>query len=154
DKKEADAEAATMESAGYDTYVRPAVAFSSLGFFNDPLLSNLLALDRVELAGVITHELFHRTYFLASDVMFDESAATWAGGRGALEFFAETEGAQAADTIAARGIYTSDLKFAAFLLQEEARLIRLYDSGLPKDEILRRRVEIFGSISADYAKLK
>ncbi len=64
-----------MEAEGYDTMVRPAVAFSSLGFFNDPLLSNLLKLDRVELAGVIIHELFHRTYFLASDVMFDESAA-------------------------------------------------------------------------------
>jgi predicted aminopeptidase len=154
EKERAQAEAAQLESQGYDTYVRSAVAFSSLGFFDDPLLSNLLALDRVELAGVITHELFHRTYFLASDIMFDESAATWVGSRGAMAFFTATEGEDSADSIAARGVYESDLKFAAFLLQEQARLILLYNSKLPRDEILKRRVAVFASINADYAKLK
>jgi predicted aminopeptidase len=153
-KESAEAEAHALEARGYDTYVRPAVAFSSLGFFNDPLLSNLLKLEKVELAGVITHELFHRTYFLASDIMFDESAATWVGSRGAIEFFTATEGAESADAIAARGIYDSDLKFAAFLLQEEARLLRLYGSGLAQDEILKRRGPAFAAINADYAQLK
>jgi predicted aminopeptidase len=151
---DANAEAAGLEARGFDTHVRAAVAFSSLGFFNDPLLSNLLKLDRVELAGVIIHELFHRTYFLASNVMFDESAATYIGSRGAVEFFSETEGANSADAIAARGVYESDLKFAAFLLQEEARLLRLYQSGLPENEILKRRALIFVGINQDYAKLK
>jgi predicted aminopeptidase len=153
-KEQAEAEASSMEAKGYDTYVRPAVAFSSLGFFNDPLLSNLLVLNRVELAGVIIHELFHRTYFLKSDVMFDESAATWIGNRGAVDFFTASEGAEAADTATARDIYASDMKFAAFLLQEEARLLRLYQSGLPRNEILKRRVRIFAQINADYARLK
>jgi predicted aminopeptidase len=134
--------------------VRSAVAFSSLGFFNDPLLSNLLKLDRVELAGVIIHELFHRTFFLASDVMFDESAATWVGSRGAVDFFSTTEGPNSADAIAAREVYERDLRFAAFLLQEEARLLRLYQSGLPDAEILDRRIPIFSEINQDYARLK
>ncbi len=151
---DANAEAAKLEARGFDTHVRSAIAFSSLGFFNDPLLSNLLKLDRVELAGVIIHELFHRTYFLASNAMFDESAATYVGNRGAVDFFTETEGANSADAIAARGVYESDLKFAAFLLQEEARLLRLYQSGLPEDEILKRRAPIFLGINQDYAKLK
>ncbi len=151
---DANAEAAGLEARGFDTHVRAAVAFSSLGFFNDPLLSNLLKLDRVELAGVIIHELFHRTYFLASNVMFDESAATWVGNRGAVDFFTETEGANSADAIAARGVYDSDLKFAAFLLQEEARLLRLYQSGLPEAEILKRRAPMFVEINQDYARLK
>jgi predicted aminopeptidase len=150
----AEAEAADLEAHGFDTHVRSAIAFSSLGFFDDPLLSNLLRLDRVELAGVIIHELFHRTYFLASNVMFDESAATWVGSRGAVDFFTETEGANSADAIAARGVYESDLKFAAFLLQEEARLLRLYQSGLPQAEILKQREPIFASINRDYATLK
>lgn len=150
---DANAKAADLEAHGYDTHVRSAVAFSSLGFFDDPLLSNLLKLDRVELAGVIIHELFHRTYFLAGSVMFDESAATWVGGRGAVDFFTETEGANSADAIAARGVYESDLKFAAFLLQEEARLLRLYQSGLPEAEILKRRESIFVGINRDYATL-
>ena len=151
---DANAEAAGLEARGFDTHVRAAVAFSSLGFFNDPLLSNLLKLDRVEFAGVIIHELFHRTYFLASNVMFDESAATYVGNRGAVDFFTETEGANSADAIAARGVYESDLKFSAFLLQEEARLLRLYQSGLPENEILKRRAPIFVEINQDYARLK
>jgi predicted aminopeptidase len=150
----AEAEAAKLEADGYDTYVRSAVAFSSLGFFNDPLLSNLLGLDRVELAGVIIHELFHRTYFLASDVMFDESAATWVGSRGAVDFFTETEGGNSKAAIEAREAYESDLRFAAFLLHEQARLLRLYQSGLPRDEILKRRGQLFIQINADYARLK
>lgn len=151
---EARAEAAELEAQGYDTMVRSAVAFSSLGFFNDPLLSNLLAIDRVTLAGVIIHELFHRTYFLASDVMFDESAATYVGSRGAVEFFAATEGAHASDTLRAREVFASDLKFADFLLGEEARLLKLYGSGQSRDEILKQRVALFAQIQADYGRLK
>jgi len=108
----------------------------------------------VELAGVIIHESFHRTFFLASDVMFDESAATWVGSRGTVDFFTATEGANSHDAIVARGVYDSDMRFAAFLLQEEARLLRLYSSGLARDEIMQQRAQIFSEINADYAKLK
>ena len=151
---DANAEAARLEAAGLDTYVRSAIAFSSLGFFDDPLLSNLLGLDRVELAGVIIHELFHRTYFLPGNAMFDETAATYTGSRGAVAFFSATEGVNSPAAVAARGVYESDRKFAAFMLQEEARLLRLYQSGLPQAEILRRRGAIFAEISADYGRLK
>lgn len=148
------AEAKSLEDSGYDTFVRPAVAFSTLGFFDDPLLSNLLNLSRVELAGVIIHELFHRTYFLASDVMFDESAATWVGSRGAVDFFTTTEGPNSADARAARGVLESDLAFASFLLQAQARLLRLYQSGLSSQEIVKRRAPLFLKIKADYTALK
>jgi len=154
DKARAEAEARAMEGQGYDTLVRPAIAFSSLGFFNDPLLSNMLELNRVELAGVLIHELFHRTFFLKSDVMFDESSANWIGNRGAVDFFTQMEGANSQDAVAARDIYDSDMKFSAFLLQQEARLRRLYQSGLPHDEMLRRRQVVFREINADYARLK
>jgi predicted aminopeptidase len=154
DPNDAKAKAAAMEAQGYDTMVRPAVAFSSLGFFNDPLLSNLLKLDRVDLAGVIIHELFHRTYFLAGDAAFDESAATYVGSRGAVDFFASTEGAASRDAEAARGVYESNLKFAGFLLQAKAKLLTLYTSGLPRDEILKRRGAVFDQIKRDYARLK
>ncbi|HLX37166.1 MAG TPA: aminopeptidase [Candidatus Binataceae bacterium] len=153
-ENEARALAADMEAQGYDTMVRPAVAFSSLGFFNDPLLSNLLELSRVELADVITHELFHRTYFLASDVIFDESAANYVGSRGAVEFFKNTEGDSSPDTIAARGVFDSDMKFSHFLLQAQAKLLWIYGSDLSQDEKLKRREAAFDQIKSDYAKLK
>ncbi len=149
----AKAEADAMEADGYDTMVRPAVAFSSLGFFDDPLLSDLLELDRVELAGVIIHELFHRTYFLPGEIMFDESAANYVGTRGAADFFAATEGESSRDAVEARAVLASNLRFSKFLLQVQARLLRLYMSGLPKDEILKRREAVFAGIKSDYATL-
>jgi predicted aminopeptidase len=152
---EADArqEADAMQAAGYDTMVRPAVAFSSLGFFDDPLLSDLLDLDRVELAGVIVHELFHRTYFLPGQIMFDESAANFVGTQGAADFFAQTEGESSPDAVEARAVLASNLRFGQFLLQEQARLLRLYMSGLPEEEILKRREAVFAGIKSDYASL-
>jgi predicted aminopeptidase len=154
DQSEATDEAAALEAQGLDTMVRPAIAFSSLGFFDDPLLSNMLNLDRVELAGVMIHELFHRTYYLAGDAMFDESAATYVGSAGAVAFFAATEGESAPTTIAARGVLASDLEFARFLLKEQARLLEIYMADLPKKELDKRRDEAFAAIKADYAALE
>ena len=154
DENDAKAEAASLEAQGLDTMVRPSVAFSSLGFFSDPVLTNLLKLDRVELAGVLIHELFHRTYYLYSDAMFDESAANYVGSAGAVAFFAATDGESAPSTIAARGILDSDLKFARFLLKEQARLLDIYMANLPKDELGKRREAAFAAIKADYAALE
>jgi predicted aminopeptidase len=154
DENDAKAEAASLEAQGLDTMVRPSVAFSSLGFFSDPVLTNLLKLDRVELAGVLIHELFHRTYYLASDAMFDESAANYVGSAGAVAFFAATDGESAPSTIAARSILDSDLKFARFLLKEQARLLDIYMANLPKDELDKRREAAFAAIKADYAALE
>lgn len=153
DETDASAEAQELEAKGLDTMVRPAVAFSSLGFFSDPLLTSLLKLSRVELAGVLIHELFHRTYYLPSDAMFDESAANYVGSAGAVAFFAATRGESAPETIAAREVLESDFKFARFLLHEQARLLNIYMSDLPKDEILNRRDAAFVSIKKNYAAL-
>ncbi len=146
--------AASMEADGLDTFIRPAVAFSSLGYFNDPLLSNLLGLNHVVLAGVIIHELFHRTYFLASSVMFDESAANYVGSRGAMAFFDHLKGPNSEDAAAARAVVQSDMKFGDFLKREESKLLALYSSGKPRAQILEQRTVLFQEIQADYTKLK
>ena len=147
-------EARSLQEQGLDTMVRPAVAFSSLGFFNDPLLSNMLKVDRVELAGIIIHELFHRTYYLASDAMFDESAATYVGNAGAVAFFTATEGAASEDAKSAREVLESDMMFADFLEQSEAALLRIYMLDVPIDDILKQREAAFTQIQANYAKLE
>jgi predicted aminopeptidase len=153
DQSDATAEAAALEAEGLDTMVRPAVAFSSLGFFDDPVLSNLLKLDRVELAGVLIHELFHRTYYMPSNAMFNESAADYVGGAGAVAFFAAADGESASTTLEARSILESDFKFARFLLKEQARLLDIYMADLPKAQLDRRREAAFAAIKSDYAEL-
>ena len=87
DRGAADATAARLEADGLDVDIRPAAAFSTLGWFADPLLSSMAAEPPVGLAETIIHELFHATAWRPGDAAFNESAANWAGHRGAIAFF-------------------------------------------------------------------
>ena len=63
-KADAEAEIERLKADGYDTNLRTSAAFSTLGWFDDPLLSHLLKYDKVALAEVVFHELFHNTLYL------------------------------------------------------------------------------------------
>lgn len=80
-------EAKSVDAAGFDAVLRPAAAFSTLGWFNDPLLPTTLSLDTLELANTIIHELVHTTYYAPGEAVFNESLANFVGSRGAERFF-------------------------------------------------------------------
>ena len=86
DEEKAKEEAAKWKAAGYDTDIGGASGWSTLGYFKDPVLSQMLHSKEGALAELIIHELTHGTLFVKNDVEFNENLASFIGYKGALWF--------------------------------------------------------------------
>lgn len=87
DFTEAQRTAEQLRADGFDVTLGPSSAFSTLGWFNDPLVSTTVKMDSVALVNTIFHELLHNTFFATGSVSFNESFASFVGGRAAEHFF-------------------------------------------------------------------
>jgi predicted aminopeptidase len=87
DFDEARRAAKSLFDEGYDVQVRPSPAFSTLGWFNDPLNSATLKEDTLDLANTVIHEVTHNTFYAPGQAVFNESFANFVGARGAAAFF-------------------------------------------------------------------
>lgn len=149
-------EAERLEGRGYDTWVRGSVAFSTLGWLDDPVLSNWMTSGRVELAELVLHELLHRTTYLPSQTNFNESFASFAGHAGAIAFFVETAGPASPEAAEARRRWEAQLASSAKLGSAIARLRALYAEAererRPEPEVIEERRSIFAEVG-DPAKV-
>lgn len=75
-----------LRMEGYDTDYGPVSAWSTLGWFRDPILSGMLKRSEGQLAELIIHEMTHSTLYVKSDVNFNENLASAVGEAGAVHF--------------------------------------------------------------------
>ena len=86
DLDKAKEERKVLNDKGYDTRIRPVSAWSTLGWFKDPILSNQLSRRDGSLAEMVIHELTHATIFIKDSLSFNENLASFIGEKGAIKF--------------------------------------------------------------------
>ena len=91
-----------LAAKGFDARLGAAAAFSTLGWFNDPLLPTTLRADTLAVANTVIHELTHNTFYAPGGAVFNESFANFVGSRGAERFFASRGQHAAAQAVATR----------------------------------------------------
>ncbi|HEX2201670.1 MAG TPA: aminopeptidase [Longimicrobium sp.] len=150
---DAEAAARKLQRQGLDTYLRPTAAFSTLGWFNDPLLSTLLRYDEVSLANTVIHEILHNTYYASGQAVFNESFANFVGGRGAIEFFCRRDGPESPRCRRATAAWEDDLLFGAFLSSLVDDLRALYGrTDVTSEQKVAMREEVFARARERYTR--
>ncbi len=148
----ADAEAAALRAEGLDVYVGGVPAYSTLGWFADPLLNSFIRYPDLEIARLLFHELAHQVAYVGDDSTFNESFAVAVEQTGLKRWMDANAGA------AERAGY------AAFAERRRA-LTRLFVAarrdleaayGAPTDADIKRaaKTRILGRLAGDYAALK
>ena len=128
DKESALEEAKDLKDEGYDVYLRTSPAFSTLGWFDDPLLSTLIAFDEVSLVDTVIHEIVHNTIWIKGHADFNETLANFIGAMGAKEFFLKKFGENSEQTQQALDRWHDELLFADFISKLKGDLEKLYNS--------------------------
>lgn len=136
DFQDARHDSSDFERRGYDTDLRPASAFSTLGWFDDPLLTTTLRQDSISLVNTVLHELTHNRLFVKGHVDFNETFASFVGTRGSAAYFRMRGDSAALRTIDRR--WEDEKTRAVFL----SRLLASLDSAYaahPSDSLARVR---------------
>ena len=127
-----------------DTFVGRAEAYSTLGWFKDPLSLNLIQGSDLNLVETILHEMTHTTLYVKGQGEFNEGLAQLIGKRGALLFLEQTFGPSNPATLEARDSITDEILFSTFLVSLLSELDALYkDAQMTYDQKLSEREKVF-----------
>jgi predicted aminopeptidase len=153
DEAEAQAAAAQLEDEGYDTWISPSRAYSSLGILRDPVATTMLRDGLPGLVEVLIHELTHARLFVPGQTAWNEALASFVGEIGAERYFTAQRFAGSSLQLRSqqraqrRGVFES-LTQAAY-----ADLDKLYASPLPEAQKLQLRAARFAALTADLREL-
>ncbi|RBH58651.1 MULTISPECIES: aminopeptidase [Pseudomonas] len=142
-------EAALQKQQGMDVYIGGVEAYSTLGWFDDPIISSMLTWGDERLATLIFHELAHQRFYVKDDTEFNESYAN----------FVEQEGTR--QWRAARGLPPAKVndvaqkdQFIELVLKTRARLQQLYAQALPVEQMRERKAQEFQRLRDEYHQMQ
>jgi predicted aminopeptidase len=139
-----------LRAQGMDVLLWPVSAYSTLGWFSDPLFTPMLEYSDVHLANTIFHELAHATVFIERDADFNETLATFVGGQGAIEFFEARGGKQDPRLLAAADEDHDDRVFSQEIARLEKDLTDLYASAATKAEKLSGKKRLIDDFKVSF----
>lgn len=141
--------AADLKADGWDVHVGGVPAYSTLGWFDDPVLNTMLYGDEDRLTETLFHELAHQQLYVEGDTAFNESFASFVGEEGLRQYRA-ARGEPPPDTKAA----SRERQFLELLLAARARLEAIYAQPLNHEAMRAAKQAEFSRLRTDYAALK
>ena len=151
-RADADAFAAAATAEGHDVHVGGVAAYSTLGWFADPVLNTFVNYPPVELARIIFHELSHQVVYVKDDTVFNESFATAVEREGVRRWIAQH--GSAADRQTFEHMQTRRADFIALVQRYRAELNALYQQRLAPEATRTAKQQLFADMRRDYEKLK
>lgn len=147
--EDARAESERLKSVGDDAAVSASPAYSTLGWFDDPILNTMIGWGDDRLDSSIFHELAHQKLYLKGDTAFNESFATFVEQEGLKQW-------RAARNLPAQEDEddTRERQFTQLMLDARERLAKLYASGLPPQAMRAAKQGEFDRLRTDYAALR
>ena len=148
----AERHSASLADKGYDVYVGGVPAYSTLGWFSDPVLSTFIRFPEYEVARIVFHELAHQVVYVKDDTMFNESFAAAVEEEGVHRWL-EREG-----TPALRAAYEDSRRrrgeFIALVVKYRAELAAFYDRPGQLEEKRAGKRRLFVQMHDEYLALK
>jgi predicted aminopeptidase len=152
DEVKAERYARRMRGRGYDVHLAPVAAYSTLGHFDDPVLSSMLDYPDVELAALIFHELAHQLVYVQGDSAFNEAFAMTVEFEGARRFLEANGWAGELETF-----LENRRRFAAvadLVTDTRARLAALYAVGGDRTALREAKQRELGQLAANYERVR
>ena len=139
-----------LEAEGFETHFRPSPAYSTLGWFQDPLLNTMLQYGEFYLISTVIHESVHATLWIPGDVSFNENLASFIGYHGALSYVARRYGRNSPQFHEAQAQQSDQKIFATFIREVHDQLKALYDSDAFSSNKYERKKLLINRLKTRY----
>jgi predicted aminopeptidase len=144
--------ASELAAEGLDVYVGGVPAYSTLGWFDDPVLNTFVGYPEGEVARILFHELAHQVVYVKDDTVFNESFAVTVERAGVRRWFAH--GTPAADVRAYEALQERKEAFVALVLRYRGRLDALYREPITDPAKRAGKARLLAEMEAEYEALK